>query len=150
MCLNIDNTKTCPKQVFHRWKILTIDPQNGNISSPCHDYIWKRPGLNFPHKSRVKNDPQSGFHVYTSKRDAQSAIKHWGIYYFYSPLGGHKTKLNFVLAKLKVFDFKASGKIERCDDYSDGRPGEIWRSAEIIDIIPFPIPTAEDIALSGF
>jgi hypothetical protein len=119
MCLNID-THTRPARVVSRWKHL-VRNSNGKLTSPAFDFKWKTGGaVNVAKASQVDPD-QTGFHVYLTKRDALRSLKHW-------------ITRERVLVKLKVSDFIGAGKIYHCDDYSNGRRGEVWGKAQIVGI----------------
>jgi hypothetical protein len=138
MCLKIDPEKRRPTQVYHRWKFLEVkefaglDMINGKLTpvlcSPVYYYKWEVGKENY-NNSLLKYN-QYGFHVYTTKRHALGAIKNWTAFNKKNEDG----KKVFALVKLKVKDFKYAGVIDNCDDYSNGKPCEIWCGATITNV----------------
>jgi hypothetical protein len=138
MCLKIETTVR-PARVVNRWKFLACD-KNGNLHSPCEDYTWNKYACNVaeldptPSNSFYFKQDQAGFHVFTTRRHAERAVKRWG-YISDSYIYG---KMHMVIVKLKVEDFISGGKIDNCDKYSDGKPGEIWGQASIVKVYGVP------------
>lgn len=124
MCLIIDPILTKPKRGQYRWKFLVCN-KRGTLSSPSKSYTWSqtRPNRARPDSNPTNGEGQVGFHVFTNRRDAERASKHW-------PQYARSSK--FVAVKLKVNDFKYAGTIEHCDDYSNGRYGEVWGEATVV------------------
>jgi hypothetical protein len=128
MCLNIDYVKGRPKRVVNRWKFLNQDTM-GRLLSPARDFEWMLDKLN---TANISYSLQGGFHVYLTRRDAERAARRW------PDLNKFSCNKRRVIVKLKVSGFLATGTINKCDDYSDGRTGEIWSSAKIVGIYELP------------
>lgn len=126
MCLKIDSTKTKPKPGNIRWKFLDRNLVTGQITSPAYTgYVWNP--VNEVNSSLCVGDRvelQSGFHVFTNKEYAEEASKQW--------LNFSRTEK--VVVKLRVDDFKCSGLVHNCDPYSDGKYGEVWGRATILEV----------------
>jgi hypothetical protein len=133
MCLNIEN-KTRPATEDYRWKFLDRT-SNGLLISPLNDHMWKPTGeVNYASVNERGYYDQNGFHVYLTEKDAVEGAKQWVV--------RHECK-DRVIVKLKVEDFRACGTIEHCDPYSNGKEGEIWGMATIVEI--FPAKSYDDV-----
>lgn len=118
MCLNIKSSFPKNKRKAIRYKFLTTDLQSPYAYKQWEKNIWE--GSNCPDEDYAS---QKGFHTYSSEAIARKAAEQW-------VRGG----IQYVIVKLSVRNLKAKGMIVGCDDYSDGKDGEIWREAKIIHV----------------
>lgn len=117
--------QTFPKyQGNIRWKILEKVSGFLSFRSPFREFWWRKDNNIIDHPS-TSQDSQQGFHVYLFKQTAINAAKK--IYCFENcPIA--------YIVKLKCHDFIAGGIIDHCDDYSDGKRGERWGRADILNV----------------
>lgn len=120
-----------------RWKFVEFSNNNRDrigFKSPAYsDSHWNKNNISKnPGEFLIKNC-QFGFHVYLFKQTAINAAKEWN-----RPDGENfknvKNINNYFIFKLRCSNFIDGGIISNCDDYSDGKRGERWENAEVIEI----------------
>ena len=110
-----------------RYKFLEV--KDGKYYSPSFFSNGKEWLVGKTRKAQVSNNPPldaQGFHVYVTREDARGAANDWK----------KRNEFQYVVVKLIVNHFVSGGTISACDSYSDGKRGEVWKHATVVEVSP--------------
>ena len=141
MCLLITRTTSYNKSKF-RYKILELQ-RDGKYFSFYRGDEWEQNKLiadSFDFKYTTKSDLNiavfHGIHVFITKQDALKVYN--TDFYYRGAACVVKVKVNCFLGAGKHINFLGAGKHIDSSENADEKRGEIWKNAEIVELIRTP------------